>query len=159
MQQMTKYEIDRKIDWLGRYLTARRKAQLAEFAVEEARAAAARTTPVLDGLPRPSGHSDKVARAAERLAAAESACRAAVADSRQVRAEVEWSISTVGDAVQRELLRRRYLMGQSLTEIAEQMHIEYRWLRRLHRRAAGQAVTRFPPVQGAGDSGCSGGRI
>ena len=146
MQKMTKQQVEQKIDWLSWYLLARKKVQMARFDLENARGAAVRLSPVLDGMPRAAGgHSDKTARAAERLAAAEEAARSAEQGCRQARAEVEWSISTVGDETLQELLRRRYLLGQTLTEISDQMHIEYRWLRRLHRRAAGQAVTTFPP--------------
>lgn len=144
MDEKNRKQTEQKIDWLNQYRRAVRRMELTGLALEEAREAVQRMTPVLDGLPRPSGHSDKTARAAERLAAAEQAHTAAVLDCRQARSRVQWSISTLYDPTEQELLRRRYLLGQTLTQISQQMHLEYRWLRRLHRRAVSHAVTRLP---------------
>ena len=146
MEKTQKELTEEKIQWLSRYRKAVRRQQLLALDLEQARSAVLCHAPVADGMPRASGHSDRTGRAAERLMRAETRCAAAAADTHRIRSEVQWSISTVFDPTQRELLRRRYLLGQTLTEISEQMHLEYRWVRRLHRKAVLRAVTELPPA-------------
>lgn len=124
-----------KIEWLQQYQRARRGERLANLALELAREEATRISPVLDGMPRKSGHSDRVPRAAEQLAEAESACADAALICHRARQAVRQAIAGVPDADQREVLHRRYLLGQTLTAISGQMMLDYRWVRRLHRRA------------------------
>ena len=75
---------------------------------------------------------------------AEARYAAAMSDTQRILREVRWSVSTVRNDSQREILRRRYVLGQTLTVISEQMHLEYRWVRRLHQRAVLAAVTSWP---------------
>ena len=79
MEPLTRQQIARKQDWMDRYLRARRREALTARTLEEARSAAARVSPVLDGMPRPGGHSDRVPPSAERLAEAEHAHNIALA--------------------------------------------------------------------------------
>ena len=53
MEPLTRQQIARKQDWMDRYLRARRRETLTAWTLEEARSAAARVSPVLDGMPRP----------------------------------------------------------------------------------------------------------
>ena len=39
------------------------------------------------------------------------------------------------DARDQEILRRRYLLGQRFEQIAVEMHLEYRWVRRRHKKS------------------------
>lgn len=146
MEKTQKELAEEKIQWLSRYRRAVQRQQLLAMDLEQARGAVLCHAPTADGMPRSPGHSDRTGRAAERLMRAETRCAAAAADTHRIRSEVQWSISTVFDPTQRELLRRRYLLGQTLTEISEQMHLEYRWVRRLHRKAVLRAVTELPPA-------------
>lgn len=146
MDRTQREQTEEKIQWLSRYRKALRRQQLLAIDLEQARGRVLCHAPAVDGMPRASGHSDRTGRAAERLMQAETRCAAAAADTHRIRSEVQWSISTVFDPTQRELLRRRYLLGQTLTEISEQMHLEYRWVRRLHRKAVLRAVTQLPPA-------------
>ncbi|MBE5038403.1 hypothetical protein INF35_11450 [Subdoligranulum sp. DSM 109015] len=146
MDRTQREQTEEKIQWLSRYRKALRRQQLLAMDLEQARGMVLCHAPAVDGMPRASGHSDRTGRAAERLMRAETRCAAAAADTHRIRSEVQWSISTVFDPTQRELLRRRYLLGQTLTEISEQMHLEYRWVRRLHRKAVLRAVTELPPA-------------
>ena len=52
-----------------------------------------------------------------------------------VRREVVAVLDQVADARDHEILRRRYLLGQRFEEIAVEMCLEYRWVRRRHKRA------------------------
>lgn len=144
MEKTERERTEEKIRWLSRYRSALRRQQLLDMDLEQARGTVLCHSRALDGMPRARGHSDRTGRAAERLMRAEARCAAAAADTHRIRSEVQWSISTVFDPTQRELLRRRYLLGQTLTEISEEMHLEYRWVRRLHRKAVLRAVTELP---------------
>ena len=92
-------------------------------------------------MPRPGGHSDRVPPSAERLAEAEHAHNIALAEMRQARGEVQQAVGSVRDRTGREVLYRRYLLGQPLLQVSQEMMLEYRWVRRLHRRALGSAET------------------
>ena len=140
MEPLTRQQIARKQDWMDRYLRARRREALTARTLEEARSAAARVSPVLDGMPRPGGHSDRVPLSAERLAEAEHAHNIALAEMRQARGEVQQAVGSVRDRTGREVLYRRYLLGQPLLQVSQEMMLEYRWVRRLHRRAVEAAV-------------------
>ena len=146
MDRTQREQTEEKIQWLSRYRKALRRQQLLAMDLEQARGMVLCHAPAVDGMPRASGHSDRTGRAAERLMRAETRCAAAAADTHRIRSEVQWSISTVFDPTQRELLRRRYLLGQTLTEISEQMPGGYRWVRRPTRQAVQRAVTELPPA-------------
>lgn len=49
--------------------------------------------------------------------------------------EIEGKIAGIEDGRQREILRRRYIAGQKWEEIAKEMHLDDRWVLRLHGRA------------------------
>ena len=141
MEPLTRQQIARKQDWMDRYLRARRREALTARTLEEARSEAARVSPVLDGMPRPGGHSDRVPPSAARLAEAEHAHNIALAEMRQARSEVQQAVGSVRDRTGREVLYRRYLLGQPLLQVSQEMRLESRWGRRLHRRALGSAET------------------
>lgn len=52
-----------------------------------------------------------------------------------VRLEIEAAIEHVPDAVQREVLTRRYLLYQKWERIAVDMNLDLRWVYRLHGKA------------------------
>ena len=49
--------------------------------------------------------------------------------------EIEKSIKSLSDAKLREVLTRRYLLFQKFERISIEMHLELRWVYRLHKRA------------------------
>ena len=106
MDTTQREQTEEKIQWLSRYRKALRRQQLLAMDLEQARGMVLCHAPAVDGMPRASGHSDRTGRAAERLMRAETRCAAAAADTHRIRSEVQWSISTVFDPTQRELLRR-----------------------------------------------------
>ena len=61
--------------------------------------------------------------------------------------EVRESLATMENGVCREVLERRYLLGQTWEEIAEGMHYSYRHVTKLH----GWALRQFAPVAGKGE--------
>lgn len=52
-----------------------------------------------------------------------------------LRQEAEAHIDALRDGRYREVLKRRYLRGQSLERIAVDLCFDYRWVKRLHGRA------------------------
>ena len=52
-----------------------------------------------------------------------------------LRQEAEMHIDLLRDGRYREVLKRRYLCGQSLERIAVDLCFDYRWVKRLHGRA------------------------
>ncbi len=51
------------------------------------------------------------------------------------RRDIITIINQITDARDQEILRRRYLLGQHFEQIAVEMHLEYRWVRRRHKQA------------------------
>lgn len=52
-----------------------------------------------------------------------------------LRTEAEELIEQIADGRYREVLKRRYLWGQTLERIAVDLCFDYRWVKRLHGRA------------------------
>ena len=52
-----------------------------------------------------------------------------------LRFEIENTIRSVSDDVQREVLERRYLLFEKWEKIAVEMNIDLRWVYRLHKKA------------------------
>ena len=133
------------IAWLDQYRQALRSAKIANDELEIARdAVLSFPGGRLDGMPRSSSHSDKTALSVERLTEAEQLYDDALEHCRRTRIRVSRVISSVSNANQRELLQRRYLLGQSFAAIADCMHFDYRWIRRLHQRALAAAAKAIP---------------
>ena len=59
----------------------------------------------------------------------------AVAAIVDYRRQVEMAIDSLSDWRQKEILKRRYVDGNSWKEIAQMMHLDTRWLLRLHNSA------------------------
>ena len=51
------------------------------------------------------------------------------------RRQLELAIDALNDRRQQEILRRRYVDGGSWKEIAQSMHLDTRWILRLHNQA------------------------
>ena len=112
-----------KVAWLGRYQTALSCQRMLEEEITVLRSDAARVTACMSGMPGRSGPD------ADRLP----------------RMEVMRGILTVGDSAGRQVLQRRYLMGQSFAEIADAMGVVQRRVYQLHRAA----VERMEPEKEA----------
>lgn len=59
----------------------------------------------------------------------------AIAELVDCRRQLELSINSLSDRRQKEILRRRYIDGCSWKEIAQMMHLDNRWILRLHNHA------------------------
>lgn len=126
---------DEKVRWLRRYRDALRLEEELRQELEAQRARACKTTAALTGMPGGGGDGQALPRAVESIVAAQQELQAQINVCGAVRREVVAAIDQVADARDHEILRRRYLLGQRFEQIAVEMMLEYRWVRRLHKRA------------------------
>ena len=110
------------------------------------RSDAARVTACMSGMPGRSGpDADRLPRAVEHIEDAQKRLAQQLDSCMAARMEVMRGILTVGDGAGRQVLQRRYLMGQSFAEIADAMGVVQRRVYQLHRAA----VERMEPEKEA----------
>lgn len=125
---------DEKVRWLRRYRDAMRLEEELQQELETQRARACKTTTALTGTPGGGEDGQALPRAVESIIAAQQELQAQINLCGAVRREVVAVLDQVADARDHEILRRRYLLGQRFEEIAVEMCLEYRWVRRRHKR-------------------------
>lgn len=135
---MDRQEYEAKVAWLRRYRESVRRQRLLEELLAQRRAEAERIGPLLEPAPGGAGAggasaADKLPRAVERILDVEAELTEQLARCEAVRAEVQAAIDAVPDERFRELLTRRYILGQTFRQIAHGMQLEERWVYRLHR--------------------------
>lgn len=126
---------EEKVRWLKRYRDALRLEKELREELEAQRARACKTTAALTGMPGGGGDGQALPRAVESIVAAQQELQAQINLCGATRGEVVAALDQVTDTRDHEILRRRYLLGQRFEEIAVDMVLEYRWVRRLHKRA------------------------
>jgi hypothetical protein len=124
-----------KVRWLWRYRDALKLEVELRQELEAQRALACKTTAALTGMPGGGGDGQALPRAVESIVAAQQELQAQINLCGATRCEVVAVLDQVTDTRDHEILRRRYLLGQRFEEIAVDMVLEYRWVRRLHKRA------------------------
>lgn len=127
-------EYREKIEYLKQYQKERQKEQLLAEQIGQIETQVTHITPALTGMPGGGGDPDKIPKAVERLVEEKEALKRQLEQSAAVRKAVLRVIDTLDSARDRELLTRRYILGQRWEEIAEKMHLDIRWITRLHRR-------------------------
>ena len=122
-----------KITWLQRYLKAREQARfLGECAQEmEAEAEGMRTR--LDGMPGAGRDTARLARSVEKVEETRKMADAALDRCAELRIELVAELAKVQHPLAQEVLRRRYVDGQSYAEIADEMGLVERRVYQLHR--------------------------
>ncbi len=128
-------DFEMKKAWLRRYQESQREEKLLMEEIEQLKAAATRVTPCLSVAPGGAGQGDSLPRAVEKIMEIQQRLQFQVNCTYAVRTEIVEKINTVKSTQEREILRRRYLLGQKWEEIACAMRIDYRWLLRQHKRA------------------------
>ena len=123
-----------KIAYLYRYRDALRREKTIADEIEALRAEAARVTQALTGMPG-GGDGQAIPRAVERILDAQQRLAAEAARCAAARAEVKAAIDTVADPLRRDILTRRYILGQRWERIAADLDRDKRWVLRLHHRA------------------------
>ena len=131
----TKAEYQRKVAWLKRYQESLRAERRLIEELAQLRAEAASVSQALSSAPSGGGDGQAIPRAVERIAAAESRLASAYGAALAVRAEVKDVIDTVADPLRRDILTRRYILGQRWERIAADLDRDKRWVLRLHHRA------------------------
>lgn len=97
---------------------------------------ATRITPAYSDAPKGGQSGDgKIPAAVEKIVEQERRIDARFRELMALLDEIEGKIAGIEDGQQREILRQRYLGGQKWEEIAKEMHLDYRWVLRLHGRA------------------------
>lgn len=126
---------DEKLAFLRRYRDAKRTLRCLLEELQQLQADAASVSQALSGMPSGGGDGQAIPRAVERISAAEirlaSAYGAALAELNWVKG----AIDTVPDPLRRDILTRRYILGQRWERIAADIDRDLRWVLRLHHRA------------------------
>lgn len=126
---------EEKVRWLRRYRDSLRLERTLREELAEQQSRACKITAALTGMPGGGGDGQALPRAVESIIAAQQELQAQINLCGAVRREVVAVLDQVADARDHEILRRRYLLGQRFEEIAVEMCLEYRWVRRRHKRA------------------------
>ena len=132
---MTEMTYDEKIAFLRRYRDAQRTMRRLLEELQQLQAEATSVSQALSGMPYGGGDGQAIPRAVERIADAESRLVSAYGAA---LAELNWvkdAIDTVPDPLRRDILTRRYILGQRWERIAADIDRDLRWVLRLHHRA------------------------
>lgn len=129
---------EEKVHWLRRYRDALRLEEELRQELEDQRSRACKTTAALTGMPGGGGDGQALPRAVESIVAIRQELQAQINICGAIRREVVAALDQVADERDHEILRRRYLRGQKFEQIAVEMNLEYRWVRRLHKKCVGK---------------------
>ena len=122
---------EEKKQYLRRYQVAKRRVGLIQEELEELRSSKTSPVGLGDRMPHGSGTSDLsgyAARLDELLRELEAEKEMQMVTYREIRQQ----IGMVPDAIEQEILSRRYLIGQSWEKIAVEMKYSYRHVTKLH---------------------------
>lgn len=121
--------------WLRRYQDSlRQEKELAEE-VEQLRARACSCSLAFTGMPGAQGDGQALPRAVEKILQAQLELQRQIEQGDVIRRQIVAVLESIPDPRDRELLRRKYLLGQRWEIISEKMGLELRWVYRRHRRA------------------------
>ena len=127
--------------YLSRYAAAERHIHYLEEQKERWHRRATRVTPQYGPAPGGgSGISKPVEDALVQAMETEEEIAAEISKAAGLLREIRSSIDAVPDAIQREVLKRRYIGMQSLEKIAVEMNYSYAHVLRLHGWALQQVV-------------------
>lgn len=122
-----------KTAWLGRYQTELCRERFLEGELESLRSDATRVTACISGMPGGGADVDRLPRAVERLDAAREKLAKQLENSVACRCEITQAIAAVSEPAGQEVLRRRYILGESYPQIADAMGLVERRVYQLHR--------------------------
>ena len=122
-----------KIAWLGQYRAAVRREQMLEGELEMMRAAAERVTACLTGMPGAGPNPDRLPKAVERIEETQKKLEQQIEDCVDCRFAVMQVVAAVQAPDVKEVLPRRYILGQSYGEIADAMGVVLRRVYQIHR--------------------------
>ena len=123
-----------KISFLRRYREAVRQEDTILQEIEALRTQAARVTQALTGMPG-GGDGQALPRAVEQILEAQEKLQAQAARTAESRTQVAAAIYRVDDPLRRDILIRRYILGQRWERIAADNNFTLRRVLQLHRSA------------------------
>lgn len=126
---------DEKIAFLRRYRDTQRTMHRLLEELQQLQAEATIVSQALSGMPSGGGDGQAIPRAVERIADAESRLASAYGTALAERSRVKDAIDTVPDPLRRDILTRRYILGQRWERIAADNDLVMRQVFRLHHRA------------------------
>lgn len=124
-----------KIAFLRQYRDSLRREQLLLEELAELRSRAEGLTRVLNGMPGAPSDGSALPRAVESIVEKQKELEHQAEQCNAIRNEVEKTIEQTENETDREILHRCYILGQRFEQISVAMHLEYRWVRRKHKRA------------------------
>ena len=123
---------DEKLAFLRRYRDAQRTMRRCMEELEQLRSEAASVSQALSGAPSGGGDGQAIPRAVERIADAESRLVSAYGAALAELSQVEKVIETEPDPLRRDILIRRYIIGQRWERIAADNNFTLRRVLQLH---------------------------
>lgn len=128
-------EYSEKVAWLRRYRESLRREQLLTEEIGQLEAQARRVTRAISGMPGGGGDGQAIPRAVERLEEARQKLAAQLEQGQARRVEIEAAIQREAHPLRRDILTRRYILGQRWEKIAADHHLVVRQVFRLHHQA------------------------
>jgi hypothetical protein len=129
-------ENEEKKKYLNGYIYSQRKIKLLAEQIDELRSNKMFPSANNDGMPHGSGISDLsgyAGRLDELIRQLEDERNTAILKYTEIHNQIQ----SMEDGAEKEILERRYLMGETWERIAVDMNYNYRWVLRLHGRALG----------------------
>lgn len=135
-RMMTQQQLQ-TVTWLEKYQQELAAETRLLEEIQKVRSRAERVTRALNfvAVQGGSGGPDQVQGGVERLCYLADLLQQRTAQSVATRLEIQQALDTVQDAKLRTLLELRYIFGLRWEDVSERMHMDSRWLRRLHHRA------------------------
>lgn len=123
-----------KIAWLQRYQTSLKQEKELTEEVEQLRARACSCSLAFTGMPSTQGDGQALPRVVEKILQAQLELQQQIEKCTAVRNEIVIKIEQIHNPRDKEILRRKYILGQQFEKIAAALDLEYRWVRRLHHK-------------------------
>lgn len=122
-----------KIAWLSQYRAAVNRERMLESELETMRSAAQRITACLGGMPGAGPDVDRLPKAVERIDETRKKLEREIEECVERRFEVMRVVAAVAAPDVQEVLRRRYILGQTYAEIADAVGVVLRRVYQIHR--------------------------
>lgn len=126
---------EEKVRWLRRYQESLRREQELAEEVERLQSEATRITPLLSAMPGGPGGGQKVPRSVERILQAKQELLIQINNCSDVRQQIDIVVSKIDGDTEQEILRRRYLLGQTWEKISDSMSYSLRNIYLIHKKA------------------------
>ena len=124
-----------KTAYLNKYRKAVSDIKIASEELQSWREIATRISPQYSGMPRGTNDSDKLQTAVLEIAELSESIEQHIREAKKLRVQVQQVIDEVEDNTLHTLLTYLYIHGKKFEEIALMMRYDYRYIRKLHKKA------------------------